>query len=59
MISQFTALFGEEDINIDNMVNKSRGDYAYTLFDLAKPISDELMKKIEAVEGVLKTRRIK
>lgn len=59
MISQFTALFGEEDINIDNMVNKSRGDYAYTLFDLAKPISDELMKKIEAVEGVLKTRRVK
>ena len=59
MISQFTALFGEEDINIDNMVNKSRGDYAYTLFDLAKPLSDELMKKIEAVEGVLKTRRIK
>ena len=59
MISQFTALFGEEDINIDNMVNKSRGDYAYTLFDLAKPISDELMKKIKAVEGVLKTRRIK
>ena len=59
MISQFTALFGEEDINIDNMVNKSRGDYAYTLFDLAKPISDELMKKIEAGEGVLKTRRIK
>ncbi len=59
MISQFTTLFGEEDINIDNMVNKSRGDYAYTLFDLAKPISDELMKKIEAVEGVLKTRRIK
>ena len=59
MISQFTALFGEEDINIDNMVNKSRGDYAYTLFALAKPLSDELMKKIEAVEGVLKTRRIK
>ncbi|MDY3920470.1 MAG: phosphoglycerate dehydrogenase [Candidatus Limivivens sp.] len=59
MISQFTALFGEADMNIANMVNKSRGDYAYTLFDLESPLTDEILEKVQRIDGVLKTRKIK
>ncbi|MFQ9150344.1 MAG: hypothetical protein ACLR6B_01015 [Blautia sp.] len=36
MIGQFTTLFGEADINIAKMLNKSKGNYAYSLFDLEK-----------------------
>lgn len=59
MISQFTVLFGEADINIANMVNKSRNDYAYSLFDLETPVTDEVLDKIRGIDGVLKVRRVK
>lgn len=59
MISQFTTLFGDADINIANMLNKSRNDYAYSLFDLETPVSDEMLEKISKIDGVLKVRRVK
>ena len=40
------------------MTNKSRGDYAYSMFDLESPASPELIEKLEAVDGVLKVRVI-
>lgn len=59
MISQFAALFGGADMNISNMVNKSRGDYAYSLFDFEQPIQPDVLEKVKNVEGVLKVRVIK
>ncbi len=59
MIGQFTTLFGEADINIAKMLNKSRGDYAYSLFDLENPIPAELVKKLKHIDGVLKVRVLK
>lgn len=59
MISQFAAIFGEADINIANMVNKSKGDYAYSLLDLETPATEEVIQKVKALEGVLKVRVIK
>lgn len=59
MISQFTAVFGEADMNIANMVNKSKGDYAYSLFDFEQPVTSEVLDRIKGVEGVLKVRVIK
>lgn len=58
MLSQFTTILGEANYNIGNMTNKSRGDYAYSMFDLESPASPELIKKLEAVDGVLKVRVI-
>ena len=58
MLSQFTNLMGEENHNIANMTNKSRGDYAYSMFDLESQASPELIRKLEAIEGVLKVRVI-
>jgi len=59
MIGQFTTLFGESDINITKMVNKSRGNYAYSLFDLETTISPEVTEKLKMIEGVLKVRVLK
>lgn len=58
MISQFTTILSEDSHNIENMTNKSRGDYAYSMFDLDSDVSAELVRKLEEVEGVLKVRVI-
>lgn len=59
MLSQFTAAFSEAGINIDNMTDKSKGDYAYSVIDTATAASEEIINKITAIEGVLKVRVIK
>ena len=56
MISQFTSIFGEGDINISNMVNKSRGDYAYSLLDFEHSVPAEMIEKLRSIEGVLRVR---
>lgn len=59
MLAQFTGAFSSEDVNIADMVNKSRGDYAYTVIDVETPISEELVNKLATIKGVLKVRKIK
>ena len=58
MLNKFTVILGEENHNIGNMTNKSRGDYAYSMFDLENRVSPELIRKLEARPGVLKVRVI-
>lgn len=58
MISQFTALCGEANINISDMVSKSRGDYAYAMFDVESPVSHDFEEKVTAMENVIKVRVI-
>ncbi len=59
MLSQFTTVFAAENINIDNMVNKSRGDFAYTVIDIAASSTQTLVEKLTAINGVLKIRVVK
>ena len=59
MIAQFTAVFGAEKINISDMMNKSRGDYAVTLLDLDDVPTESLVEKLAAAEGVLRVRVVK
>ena len=56
MLTQFTGTFSALNINIENMVNKSRGDYAYTVLDIVGSVSEENIKTLEAIDGVLKVR---
>ncbi len=58
MLTQFTGLFSVQNVNIDNMVNKSRGDFAYTVLDISGSVSTETLQKLEAIDGVLKVRVI-
>jgi D-3-phosphoglycerate dehydrogenase len=58
MLNQFTDIFTDEDINIEHMTNASRGDYAYSMFDLSMVPSEEALDKLSSIEGVLKVRVI-
>ena len=57
MVAQFTAVLGEDNINISNMVNKSRGDYAYTILDVDKATA-ATAEKLAKIENVFKARVI-
>lgn len=59
MLSQFTTVFSKEGINIENMMNKSRGNYAYTIFDICSEATDGIVKDLEGIDGVIKVRIIK
>ncbi len=59
MISNISTLLSDEGANIENMTNKSKGDYAYTLIDLGQTITDETLDHVRALEGVLRLRIIK
>ncbi|MCI6006250.1 MAG: phosphoglycerate dehydrogenase [Blautia sp.] len=59
MISQFTKILGEENINIADMTNKSKGEFAYTLIDLESAASRGALDALQAVEGVSRVRVIK
>lgn len=59
VIGKFTSIFGECDINIANMTNKSKGDYAYSIFDLDTPMTEEAVAKMKAMGGVMKVRIVK
>ncbi len=59
MITKFTACFGDEGVNITDMMNKSRGEVAYTMMDLESPATAEMIAKLNAIEGVFRVRVVK
>ena len=59
MISQYTNIFGEAGINIANMTNNSKGEYAYALLDVDSPVTEEVLAKLAATDGVLRVRKVK
>ena len=59
MITKFTAEFGEKGINISDMTNKSRGEVAYTMLDIEAPVTDEIIKELENIDGVFRVRVVK
>ena len=59
MISQFTKVIGEAGINISDLTNKSKENYAYSLLDLEEPATAEVIRALEAIDGVLKVRVVK
>ena len=59
VISEITTILGKASINIDNMINASKKDYAYTLIDAAGNISEDIAAKLSTAENVIKVRVIK
>lgn len=59
MISQYSTVLGDADVNVSDMTNKAKGDYAYSLIDVDSPISEEVLTKLEKIDGVLRVRKIK
>lgn len=59
MITRFTACFGDEGINITDMMNKSKGEVAYTMIDLENAATGEMVDKLKAIDGVFRVRVVK
>ncbi|MBK7100030.1 MAG: phosphoglycerate dehydrogenase [Sphingobacteriales bacterium] len=58
MLGQISTVLADQGINIANMINKSRGEYAYTMIDVETEINNGKIDKIRAIEGVLKVRTL-
>lgn len=58
MIGQLSHALGRAGINIVHMRNESQGDVAYNLIDVEPKVSDDTLKAIEAIEGVLRVRAL-
>jgi D-3-phosphoglycerate dehydrogenase / 2-oxoglutarate reductase len=56
MLGQISTAMAHAGLNIHNMVNKSRGDMAYTLVDVDSPVGDSVVAALKAIEGVLAVR---
>jgi len=58
MLGQISTAMADAGLNIHNMVNKSRGDMAYTLVDVDSPIAPAVLDAIRAIDGVLSVRHL-
>ena len=58
-LGRFTAAIAADNVNIDGLVNKSRGEYAYTMLDFDQHPSKAVVEHLKQVEGVLRVRVIK
>lgn len=56
MVGKITAMLAELGANITDMVNKSKGDIAYTVINLDEKVSDDVIQKIRGIEGVIRVR---
>lgn len=59
LIASMTSAVGNAGLNIDNMVNASKGDFAYTIMDVAGNVTDEISDTIKDISGVIRVRVIK
>ncbi|MBR1571964.1 MAG: phosphoglycerate dehydrogenase [Lachnospiraceae bacterium] len=59
VIAQYTKILGDADINVADMFNKTRGDYAYALLDCDSPIPAEVVEKLSHSEDVVRVRVVK
>ncbi|MBA3732642.1 MAG: hypothetical protein H0W93_09940 [Gammaproteobacteria bacterium] len=58
MVARISHFLGREQVNIVHMVNESNGALAYTLLDTATAVSDDIIARIAATEGVLRVRAV-
>jgi D-3-phosphoglycerate dehydrogenase len=57
-LSRFTGAMAKEGINISDLMNRSRGEYAYTILDLDHPAPDSVIEELNQMDGVLRARKI-
>ncbi len=56
IIGKITAIIAQEGINIQDMTNRSKGEFAYTIIDTNTNVSEDNIKSIENLEGIIKVR---
>lgn len=56
MLTKISAVMADSGVNIENLLNQSRKDYAYTMLDVEEPVSKEAIQKLYEIDGVIKIR---
>ena len=56
MLTRIASILAEEGVNVENLTNKSRKDYAYTMVDLNSRIKDKVADELRAIPGVIRVR---
>ena len=56
MLGQISTAMADADLNIRNMINKSRGEMAYTLVDIDSPVPHRVIQQLSDIDGVLCVR---
>lgn len=59
LISSITKAVGDKGLNIENMVNASKKDFAYTMMDVIGDVTDAVVNDIKAIDGIIRVRVIK
>ncbi len=58
MLTAITSAVAENNVNIENLLNKSRGDFAYTILDITDADYDAIYEKITKIDGIIRVRII-
>lgn len=58
ILANISKLFADHHFNIENMVNRSKGDFSYTLIDTNEDVRQDIIERIEAIEGIISIRVI-
>lgn len=59
MIGQYTTILGAEGINVADLSDKGKGDFAYAIIDVDSPVTEDVVAKLSEIDGVLRVRVIK
>ena len=58
MIEKVTTVIADEKLNIEEMINKSRGEMAYSFFDVSGDVNERIIGKLKDIEGVVRVRKL-
>ena len=58
MLASITTLLSNDGANVENMSNKSKGDYAYTIVDVGSTVKDDVVEDLRKLDGVIRVRVI-
>jgi D-3-phosphoglycerate dehydrogenase len=58
MVGQISTCLGDAGLNIEDLLNKSIGNLAYTIVDVNEPVTDEIESKLRSIDGVLTLRNL-
>jgi D-3-phosphoglycerate dehydrogenase len=58
MVGQISTALAKSNLNIEDLLNKSYGDLAYTIVDLDGPVPEQTIKEIRSIQGVLALRNL-
>jgi D-3-phosphoglycerate dehydrogenase len=59
MLTKIMPVFSRDQINIENMTNKSQGSYAYSVFDVNSEVDEKAVQELSELDGVIRVRVLK